>query len=67
MGVLHETSRKVIASDMAGKTVRATKHDAVNVLHITFTDGSFAELWAECDSHGVPVIELDPKAKANEL
>jgi hypothetical protein len=64
MGILNETSRSVIESDMVGKTVKYINHSAVNVLYIQFTDDSFIELWADSDRYGVPVIELDPNAEA---
>ncbi len=63
MGVLHAKSRKVKAEDFVGKTVLAVNPDAVNVVSFTFTDGTSVELWAETGPDGIPVIEVDPKAK----
>ena len=62
MGVLHSTSRKIEASDIVGKTVSAINNKACNMVRLTFTDGTFLELWTEVGPLGIPVIEIDPNA-----
>jgi hypothetical protein len=39
--------RKIETSDLVGKTIRSIEHNSVNVLKLTFTDGTTLELWAE--------------------
>lgn len=39
--------RKIQDSDVVGKTIKSIENDSVNVLRLTFTDGTSVELWAE--------------------
>lgn len=39
--------REVKESDLVGKTIQSIDNTSVNVLKLTFTDGSKLELWAE--------------------
>ncbi len=39
--------RKIQDSDVVGKTVKSVENSSVNVLRLTFTDGTSVELWAE--------------------
>ncbi len=39
--------RKIQDSDVVGKTIKSVENDSVNVLRLTFTDGTTVELWAE--------------------
>lgn len=39
--------RKIQDSDLVGKTIKSIENDSVNVLRLTFTDGTSVELWAE--------------------
>lgn len=39
--------RKIQDSDVIGKTIKSIENDSVNVLRLTFTDGTSVELWAE--------------------
>lgn len=39
--------RKIQDSDVVGKTIKTVENDSVNVLRLTFTDGTSVELWAE--------------------
>lgn len=39
--------RKIQDSDLVGKTIQSIQNDSVNVVRLTFTDGSTVELWAE--------------------
>jgi hypothetical protein len=41
--------RKIIESDIVGKTVKGIKNTSVNVLELTFSDDSKLELWAEVE------------------
>lgn len=41
------TYRKVLESDLVGKTISSINSDSVNVLYLNFTDGSKLELWAD--------------------
>lgn len=63
MGVLHETSRQLLPSDMKGKTIKHAIQRAVNVIEFTFTDGSYVEIWSENGPYGIAVLEVDPNAK----
>ena len=55
MGYLHENSRELIDSDMDGKTVLNAFQRASNVIDITFTDGSYLEIWSESGPHGLAI------------
>ncbi len=62
MGYLHDTSRELIDTDMNGKTVlNAIQRDS-NVIEISFTDGSYLEIWSENGPHGLAIMEVDPNA-----
>lgn len=63
MGVLHDTSRKVRASDFVGKTIKSLNTRADNVLAFTFTDGTYLEIWSEVAPGGIAVMEVDPNAE----
>ena len=39
--------RNIKDSDLVGKTVQSIDNKSVNVLKLTFTDGTELELWAE--------------------
>jgi hypothetical protein len=39
--------RKIQDNDIVGKTVQSIDNQSVNVLRLTFTDGTSVELWAE--------------------
>jgi hypothetical protein len=39
--------RPIRSTDIVGKTVSSINNDAVNVLKLTFTDGTELELWTE--------------------
>ena len=39
--------RKIQDTDIVGKAVQSIQNDSVNVLRLTFTDGTSVELWAE--------------------
>lgn len=39
--------RKIVDADLVGKTVKSIDNNAVNVLKLSFTDGTHLELWAE--------------------
>lgn len=39
--------RDIKESDLVGKTIQSIDNTSVNVLKLTFTDGSKLELWAE--------------------
>ena len=39
--------REVKDTDLVGKTIESIDNTSVNVLKLTFTDGSKLELWAE--------------------
>ena len=39
--------RKLEDKDMVGKTIQSMENTAVNVVKLTFTDGTKLELWAE--------------------
>lgn len=39
--------RKLEDKDMVGKTIESMENTAVNVVRLTFTDGTKLELWAE--------------------
>jgi hypothetical protein len=39
--------RKIVDADLVGKTVKSIDNNAVNVLKLSFTDGTQLELWAE--------------------
>lgn len=39
--------RKIQDADVVGKTIQAISNESVNVLRLTFTDGTTLELWAE--------------------
>lgn len=39
--------RKLEPTDVVGKTIKSMENDSVNVLRLTFTDGTSVELWAE--------------------
>lgn len=39
--------REVKETDLVGKTIQSIDNTSVNVLKLTFTDGSKLELWAE--------------------
>lgn len=39
--------RKIMDSDLVGRTIQSVQNDSVNVVRLIFTDGSVAELWAE--------------------
>lgn len=39
--------RKIQDTDMVGKTIQSIQNDVVNVVRLTFTDGTSLELWAE--------------------
>jgi hypothetical protein len=39
--------RNIEDKDMVGKTVKSIDNSSVNVLKLTFTDGTSLELWAE--------------------
>jgi len=59
--------RKVKRSDLVGKTVKSFNHSGVNVLKLTFTDGTKLELWADdavSSQYGsIPGIFVDEPAK----
>ncbi len=62
MGYLHDTSRELIDGDMNGKTVLNASQRASNVIEITFTDGTYLEIWSESGPHGLAIMEVDPNA-----
>lgn len=39
--------RKLQENDLVGKTIQSAVTTSVNVVKLTFTDGTRAELWAE--------------------
>jgi len=39
--------RKIQDADVVGKTVKSVENESVNVITLTFTDGTSLELWAE--------------------
>lgn len=39
--------RKINNGDLIGKTIKSIDNSAVNVLELSFTDGSKLQLWAE--------------------
>lgn len=39
--------RKIKKNDLVGKTIKSINNRSVNVLKLTFTDGTKLELWAE--------------------
>lgn len=39
--------RKATDADLVGKTIKSFDNKAVNVLKLSFTDGTELELWAE--------------------
>lgn len=39
--------RDIKENDLVGKTIQSIDHTSVNVLKLTFTDGTKLELWAE--------------------
>ncbi|HEY5268169.1 MAG TPA: hypothetical protein VII94_03465 [Candidatus Saccharimonadales bacterium] len=39
--------RKIKRSDLVGKTIQRISNRSVNVLKLTFSDGTKLELWAE--------------------
>jgi len=39
--------RKIQDADVVGKTIKSIDNGSVNVLRLTFTDGTSLELWAE--------------------
>ena len=39
--------RKITDADLVGKTIKSIDNQAVNVLRLSFTDGTGLELWAE--------------------
>jgi len=39
--------RQITDTDLVGKTIQSIDAKAINVLRLTFTDNSTAELWAE--------------------
>jgi hypothetical protein len=39
--------RKIKKSDLVGKTIKSINNKSVNVVKLTFTDGSKLEMWAE--------------------
>ena len=43
--------REIKESDLVGKTIESIDNKSVNVLKLTFTDGSKLELWAEDAVH----------------
>ena len=43
--------REIKESDLVGKTIDRIDHTSVNVLKLTFTDGTKLELWAEDAVH----------------
>lgn len=43
--------REVKETDLVGKTIQSIDNQSVNVLKLTFTDGSKLELWAEDAVH----------------
>jgi len=43
--------REVKESDLVGKTIQSIDNSSVNVLKLTFTDGTKLELWAEDAVH----------------
>lgn len=52
-------------SDLVGKTIQSINATAVNVLKLTFTDGTELELWAEQAVHtnggDIPGIFVDAR------
>jgi hypothetical protein len=58
--------RKIQDTDIVGKTVQSIENNAVNVLRLTFTDGTTVELWAEDAVHtqfgNIPGIFVDDPA-----
>lgn len=42
---------------MVGKTIKGIDTQAINVVKITFTDGSMHEIWAENRHCGIEIIE----------
>lgn len=57
--------RKVINSDLAGKTIKSVDASCTNVLTLSFTDGTELKLWAEVAVHTragvIPGIFVDGK------
>lgn len=43
--------RALQANDLDGKTIASTDTSAVNVVKITFADGTFLDIWAEQAIH----------------
>ena len=39
--------RKIIATDLVGKTIESIDNTSVNVLSLTFSDGTTLDLWAQ--------------------
>lgn len=59
--------RKIQDSDVIGKTIKSIENDSVNVLRLTFTDGTSVELWAEDAVYtpmgNIPGIFVDDSTK----
>ncbi len=61
--------REIKETDLVGKTIQSINNDCVNVLKLTFTDGTELELWAETAvrtfAGEIPGIYVDvPKPKS---
>lgn len=53
--------RKLTKDDLLGKTIESVDVESVNVLKLTFTDGTSLELWVEAVGYGLYGILVDEK------
>lgn len=53
--------KKVNSQELIGKTIKSVGTDAVNVVHLNFTDGTSISLWAESGggTYSIPHVLSD--------
>lgn len=51
--------KPVEMQELVGKTIANIDDDCVNVIKLTFTDGSKYSLWSECARDGFPYTYLE--------
>lgn len=51
--------REIKPEDLVGKTITEINTECVNVLHLTFSDGTHFSIWAETGSCSIPHLLTD--------